>query len=228
VITTHDFVVIWECATIAVTLAVLWFIVFRAAPERRPLYWAIFLAWLLAGYIWDVNINFVGHVEYSDHWWMMYRVNGKAEPAIAPFIYIFWEVVPALVALHYRELLNRALGRHAIWWILLGFLLWSFYLDFASTSWHPVWAYYQRWPYKLEYPLTAPFVNDFLCTGAFFVFRKLDDLRQRGVQLRFRELAVRSALATNVTCAILLVSIVVLKQLPLLDRIPIPYVKSQY
>jgi len=41
-------------------------------------------------------------------------------------------------------------------------------------------------------------------------------------------LALRTALATNVTYAILYVSIVVLKQLPLLDRVPIPYVKSQY
>lgn len=227
-ITTRDFVMIWECTTVGVTLAVLWFIVFRASPERRPLYWAILVGWLIAGCIWDININFVGHVEYSDHWWMLYNVNGKAEPTLAPLIYIFWEVVPALVALHYRELIGRTLGRHAIWWVMLGFLLWNFYLDFASTSWHPVWAYYQRWPYALEFPLTAPFVNDFLCTGAFLVFRKLDDLRVQGTPLRFRSLALRTTLATNVTYAVLFLSVVVLKELPLLNRIPIPYVKSQY
>lgn len=225
--TTRAFVVTYELATIAVSVLFAYLIAFRFSKERRLLHWAIYWGWVIGGYIWEPFFDFTAHVEWSDHWHMLYALDGKAEPVLLGFVYVLWFAAPTILVVEYRERIERALGRRTLAWMMLYFLLAAFYLDFATTSFRPVWTYYHAWPNVLEYTLLGPFVNAFIGAGAYLLFLKLDDLRKRGLQYSLAGLLWRATVAASLPSAFLVVLIVVFQPLPFFNDALLPYVKSQ-
>jgi hypothetical protein len=223
--TTRGLVALWQTFAVLGAVGTTLYIS-RRRRERRTLYWAVLAAWAVTFFPWDWAINTVAHVEYSDHWPMLFTIANKADPVVAPFIYVLWFVLPAVFVLEHRERLEAALGPRSFGWLWLGFVLWSFYLDFAATSFRPAWTYYQRSPMVLEYPVLAPVVNGFLTGGAYFVFRRIDEARRRRGMSGLGLLG-RAWVATNGVYAGLFTFVVLAQRLPGLDGRLLPYVKSQ-
>jgi len=93
---------------------------------------------------WAFNAKWFFNVRYSAHFLPLFRIHGEVQPVALSLTYAFYFGGPLLVAVHYRDAIDRRLGRRGWLAVFVVSGLVNPLFEIPLVHWLHLWTYYQR------------------------------------------------------------------------------------